>query len=251
MVFEKDDSGRLRESSCQRRNFLKVVGGGIGLATTGVIGSAAAQNDPTPGAKEIGIDQKLRELFRNQEEEKAIALLDKYGIRYDTGSYPSETPDISPNYYPKGKSTINQNTYHNYGDVYVASLVCDLGGTSNPDGPGPDDGLGLTVGDDYWEPLMDTVALPSHVTLGKRGDLGIIGKYNDPKKHSEIDPAGWIEVQFKKSESGAHNIYGTWHHTWAPFNVPGGVTFGLAAGPISISKDISTDSWKLRDDVRL
>lgn len=125
------------------------------------------------------------------------------------------------------------------------------------DGAGPRDGVGLTFAADRVR-LLDW-DLGDRTILRKRGSKGVIGGFDDPDLEAGLTPdvpsesktKGTMSVKYEKLESEPCNIYTTYTHSWAVFGQPGWISYGLGAGPISVSASSRTDYWKKRNDITI
>ncbi len=235
-----------------RRKFLCYTGASIGSLSLPTIGTASAQGE-SPGAKEIGIHQTVRDLIKNGRDKKAHKILEENDVEYSANkNVGGNVEDITTQaYYSKSGTEINNNSYHMSGNMYHSILSWDYElGNSIIDGRGTKDGASLSVSDAFWEP-MKVYTSKENIELHKRGSHGYITKVAEP-----VSVGGnqhhFIEADFKKVEPGNHKIYGTYGHTWAVGGVySGGVTFTLGPGPLGIGVSGTIDKWKIRSDAYL
>jgi hypothetical protein len=255
------------ESSITRRTALKTIGAGsisaVGFSGIGRAVGSKTENQQT-GAREIGIEKEVQAHLRDQEIEKAIELLDRNNVPYDSStseistSNSQETADgdfSTQAEFSRGKSKLNHTSYlsNDLRNLYGCTLNWDLnfGNQGKQETGGPPDGAGITVNPDLWELELGTYYFDNRSKLDKRGGQGLIVNFDDPNgPHST--PNKWtngsLAAFFQKTEPGSHNLYGTYVHTWAPFGVPSGVSFSLAVGPIGVTTSGRTDTWTKRED---
>ena len=242
-----------------RRTVLRSIGAGI-AGSAAVVGTATAE-EPDTAASAIGIGEAVRSLIRQRKANQAVRLLEKHDVPYD-GSTLAMPPvgidhsDVSiQDQWTKSASTFNHYTWLSSGDsdsgIFQASTSWNLNQEGNYETDGPADGVGVTINPDLWEPVLNSWEFDNNSTLDERGSKGVIVDFDDPTMNDDVDGSdttGWFDVELEKTEPGSHNVYGTYVHTWLPGGMPGGVSFGLAVGPLSVSVSGSTDTWTKRDD---
>lgn len=107
--------------------------------------------------------------------------------------------------------------------------------------------MGISFSDDRWAYEPGTLLTGQHVSNFDPNPSGVIAEYDDV--------AAWVDdprdtmypnfsVDLEKTESGQHNIYGHYAHTWCPVTCAGPVSFGISAGFFSISTGTGVNSWK-------
>lgn len=239
------------QSGLNRRKFLCYAGASIGSLSLPMAGTASAQSE-RPGAEEIGIHDNIRKLIKNGSYEEAHELLEKNGIEYDANKrikYSDNEDGVGTMAFYSNNTEVNNNSYHLSGDRYHSILSWDyVDGRPAIDGPGPKDGASLSVSDSLWEP-MEVWTSHQDVSLHKRGAHGYIARVRDKLYAAD---SGFMEAEFKKLRGGRHKIFGTYAHSWAVGGVyTGGISFGLGAGPLSVSTSGTIDEWKLRSDAYL
>lgn len=254
------------EASSRRRIIRGTAAAAAGIASPAVTLGSASGGDGH-GAEEAGILTAVQELLNQHKHEQAKRLLDKQGVEYEhqraamprisNGESDSGGGFSTQSEYDKDPSWFSQFAFHNYDNVYRShadwGLEFDESGSDHKvDSAGPKDGIGLTVNGDYWEPVLDSWEFEEQTSLRKRDRYGrgIIGEFDDPESGAPSwERQSWQHLDFRKTESGEHNIYGTYVHSWNKYSVPGGITYGFGVGPITVGTSTSTGYWKKRSDV--
>lgn len=241
-----------------------VTGAIAGLATP-VVSVGAAADEGTSGATDEDIEERVTTLLTEHRYAQAAELLSEHGVEFSHNNismpsvYGGNTSDSGfsiQSEFDKGPSWFHHFAFHDYGNVYRShagwGLEHDSGGDKNVDSPGPKDGIGLTVSNALWEPVLNSWEFGDHTSLRKRDRYGrgIIGGFNDPGSGAWSERCqSWQHLNFRKVDSGIHNIYGTYIHSWNKFSLPGGITYGFGWGPITASVGTTTDYWRKRSDV--
>ncbi len=240
----------------QRRKFIASSLSGLALATPAV-GSVTA--DGSTGAAEIGIENSVTNLIQRGKFEQANRLLENHDVRYDANlvrmpAVGTEGDVGTQDEWNKSSSSFYHSSWNRYGDIYRSYAYWTLRDGGSYECAGPGDGVGVTVNPDLWEPVLNSWEFDGRSTLDERGSKGVVTRFDDPEGPADApysDRTGHLQVDLEKTESGSHNVYGTYTHTWLPGCVPGGVSFGLAVGPISVSASGGTDTWSKRADNNL
>lgn len=249
-----------------RRGFITgTAAAAVGLASPTVAVGAASDGDGR-GAEDVGILTAVETLLEEHNHEQAKRLLDKHDVEYSynrvamprvsNGASDAGEGVSTQAEYDESPSWFSQFAFHNYDNVYRShadwGLEFDSGSDDDVDSAGPKDGVGLTVNGDYWEPVLDSWEFGEGTSLRKRDRYGrgIIGEFDDPESSAPSwERQSWQHLDFRKTESGEHNIYGTYVHSWNKFSAPGGITYGFGVGPITVGTSTSTGYWKQRSDV--
>ncbi|ELY76684.1 hypothetical protein [Natrinema pallidum] len=261
------------------------MGASAGLASTGITAasvSVGAEKNPT-GTEDAGIQKPVQQLLRNRNPEKAAQLMDKKGVEYDQTAVGmplvlnqkpgedngGEDDGISTQAeYNKSNSQLVQTVRLVSGSIYRSTIswVLEYEGeivNACVDSAGPKDGVSVGFSGAYWEPVNDSWRFGSNTTFDDRKTEGVIGKFDDPEYvpatgcNGGIRPkvpslsrrSSWMKVDLRKKQSGKHNVYGTYAHTWNPFSLPSGVTFSISLGILSVSTGPNAQYWKRRSDV--
>lgn len=271
-----------RDGSVGRRGFLRTAATATAAATgTAVLTAPAAagrnsDGDAIDGHTEADVERAIR----RGRPRKAAQLLGESGVAHTTERVAMPTAGegdegagrgdpvgghdavSSQSVYDGDDSSFWMYVWSRGGDVYRAYCSWELAfsGTATIDGPGPADGVGITVSDAEWEPVLGSWQFGPGTSLRKRESLGVIGAFDDPDPYcdayscywpSEEQRSSWMQVDLRKKSDGRHNVYGTYAHTWQSGGFWGGAGFGLSPGPISVSPDLGVDYWRIRSDQRI
>lgn len=244
------------DSKSTRRQTLKsIVGAAAGISLgTGFVQSARAQEEKV-GLEELGLADEYEKLLRQGKVDDAEALLQSNGVAYSRDSVPvgvkqsDESGGItaSPDMYGKAESSVDLVATYNYGDLWRTSLnpalhVVDIYDAGDPDG------MGISFSSDLWEFEPGTESLGTYTSNFDPNPEGVIAEFDEVNAHLNDTPPRdvqypYFRVDLEKTESGAHNIYGHYSHTWCPV-VCGGASFSISAGFLSVGTGTGTERWK-------
>lgn len=274
----KDQSDKLNSSHYNRRNILKVIGGGIGLTTLPTVAAKRSKQTATSAEISTTIDD-LRSLG---EIEKIKQLCEEHGVKYSHAS--TSLPTLSSPDPDKG--TIEPQDELNKGDsgfdllalldrtdpqgqeIYSASVAATIVEDDGniQDGASPFDAMAITWSDTYFQPVSQTSGNfypydPDGNLLSYRDyyRYGVGGNVDDNKfqdRHPSLDGnAAEAYVSFatdleKLQYGNKFNINAEYLHNW---NFGGNVylvdTFNI--GPFGINfSGTNVDTWRKERTVK-
>lgn len=243
-----------------RRQVLK-AGAGLALLTGSTTIGAADTGSAERSAEEAGILEEIYWLLSRGKHDKAEYYLSEYNVSHDRDTVDEsiiitssgERVDIEEDsvgtlaQVNKQKTSLDLEAVHAYGNTYAVSYAIDLFEDSGPECASPKDAIAVSWSPDLWEYSPDSVLLGEHMSdpddnpPGIKIDFDVQDELND-EAYDQERVSTLVNVQ--KTESGTHNIYGHYSHTWRPFCLPGGVSFGIGKGILSVSVSGRTDYWK-------
>jgi len=243
-----------------RRKFLKSAG--VGLAGSAIFASqtVSANSDGTapPSTEELGLTSEVQDLLSENKFEEAQGLLNDHGITNARDQTTREVegtstsgPTMSPDaMYSKSDSTCDLIGYLKTGQIYHVYLSTRLNwGKGSPvDGHGPDDGYAISFSGSRWEydGNFSGKDLSGDIDPNPNGVIsGFVPGDSGPGEPGDFNYYGHYEGDLEKRDNDQHNVFGHVVHTWSPFNVPGGVTFSVGIGSLSVSTSGGASSWKM------
>lgn len=232
-----------------RRTFLK-NGSIASLTAVGIAGTATARPE-TQSLEEAGIEKAYESLFKNGRLDEAERLLKNHNVTYDRSTIPTgvkqSSDDASTELYSRSRAYIDLYAIHDYDVYYSADLFWTLYVDDASNVPGPNDGVGVSFSDDRWAYEPGTAETGPYTVNVDPNPEGVIAEYNDLNAYNNQSKPndGYLLTQLEKQESGTHNIFGDYGHTFYPNGYGwGGVSFSISAGYLGISFDGSADEWK-------
>ncbi|WP_254762346.1 hypothetical protein [Natrinema marinum] len=247
-----------------------------------VIPAGATQNDPTPAAREIGIDKRVQELLRNGKEEVAHSLLEKHSINYASTSdvyksafegYHGKGGVSTSDVWIRDEARATFTAWNVSDNLYHATLAWTLDGRSNDvDAAIPWDGAMIGWEDSTWSFEPDS---PTLIVLNEFGDgttnsatasiqnrplfdapTNAIGaRVGDGEADSvtrgDTKMRGSLEVELTKERNSEATIGGKYTHTWTFGLGQNGVSFTGAKNGIGIGLTLPlgrNDKWTIPKD---
>lgn len=236
-----------------RRTVLKRAGGSIaGLGALSNVVGASGQTVENQGTADVGIEDEVNQLLRQREFEQAFDLMDKHDVRYGHDMLRVPATEVHPT---SGLSTDQANyseswfsfSWHDIGSpLYTLTNQWGIIGQGGLDCTScVPDGVGFGWAGDKWEyefPSFEGGTMGFQDDEVKNADSrgnGLIAEYHGIEMSDGEERGGWAEIQVEKQESGQHNLWAHYAHTWEPWLENVSVGFGIAVGGGSITVSFS------------
>ncbi|WP_220132804.1 hypothetical protein, partial [Halorhabdus salina] len=233
------------------------------------IGTAGGTSDRSRRRSHNGVAEAIKINLKNRNFQVAERICKRNDIEYEHSVVdlrpPQEQGEPNNSVSIMSEYSKSDSEFHHFGKCnidgsFTSTLTwnLDFNDTRAPfDGAGPRNGVGITFAADRVRPI--SWDLGDRTKLRKRGSEGVIGGFNDPDLDAGLSPdvpdeskrKGEMSVTYEKLESESCNIYGTYTHSWEVLDQPGSISYGLSAGPISVSASSRIDYWKKRNDITI
>ncbi|QLG48830.1 hypothetical protein [Natrinema halophilum] len=255
-----------------RRRVIKTVGS---LGTMSVVGTASAskKGEKIPAA-EVGLDEEIARLLRENKTEKARIILENNNIKYSISSSQRRNNTRSgyttADYYDKGDSTVYASLVHREDDRWLATGVADLNwgekswtksantmndgfslGWDNSHWTSPD-----RTRDNIWYGVYKKEEVPGNPDViasideytrhGIGGEVELDGKQVEPKY-----PNFSLNLQTDILRTDPHPEVGftfRYKHSFAAIGLSSSISFSYGPGVVMKVPRLA-DSWMLEESV--
>lgn len=250
--MEKDRENK----TSNRRSFLKRTGsisGGLMALSTIPSSVTAKKKNTGQGTEDVGITKAVQRLTKQQKFEKAKQLLEKHDIEYDHDrvkvAVPSQDDGVSAQeVFNDEKSTFDFFGYETTYPLYNVELHWDLHPRyPESDCPDPRDGNAISFSQDRWAFEPNSENLDTYNTNFSVENEGTYAKWDDAEAYvGDGVTTGHQIVGLEKQESGAHNVYGHYIHTYQNLCGAASVAFSISYKYFGISSSGGgVSSWKM------
>lgn len=233
-----------------RRRFIR-KSSAVSLATLG-FSSTVTASSTGQSLEEAGIKNAFYKLFQNGKLDRAEELLKNHSVTHQRSTIPAgakqTSDDVSTDLYSRSKAVIDLYVTHAWDNFYTAGLYWTLYVDEAVDVPGPNDGVGISYPGDRWGYEPRTAETGEYTSKVDPNPEGVIAQFDDSGAYNnqgELPNNSYFQIQLEKQESGKHNVYGHYGHTYYGQGIGwGGVGFSITAGSIGINFDGEADKWK-------
>lgn len=232
-----------------RRTFIK-QGSSVAVGTLAFGGKAIAGTGGQ-SLEEANIKKAYDKLIKKGKLDQAERLLQNHNVTYERSTIPvgnkQSTGDVSTELYSESKAQVDLYAVHDWDNYYSADLYWTMYADNAIDTPGPNDGVGVSFASARWAYEPGTAETSAYTSGVDPNPEGVIAEFDDLDAYNNQEQPndGYLLTQLEKQESGQHNIYGHYGHTYYSNGTgSGGVSFSISVGFLGISFSGSAEKWK-------
>jgi hypothetical protein len=215
-----------------RREAIKMTAAtaGIGVVTTANV----VATDGAPSTTELGIEERVSDLFRSGEYDRAAALMDEYGVKHETKTFSlgvefveqvtadGEEVTTQKIFKNPSKSDSEQTLSARYlgGNLHRITHSLELVGAGNLgiDGAGPKDPFAVSYSENSYRFIPGSISTSDRVSKKDSHPHGVSAEFTD----DDIGFVGAATMEFnvEPKTTATTTLYGDYIHTWNPFQLP-------------------------------